>query len=131
MRLLGVSMSIISNRDARFTLKFWKALQISLGGRLDFSTALHPQTDSQTEHLNQILEDMLRAYVLEFSGSWDFHLHWMKFAYNNSYQATICMTLFEALRGKCCRSPVCYGEVGEQRMLSPKLVQTINSHTED
>ncbi|KAL0536281.1 hypothetical protein IC582_025224 [Cucumis melo] len=70
---------------------------------------------------------MLRACVLEFSRSWDSHLHLMEFAYNNSYQATIGMTPFEALYGKCCRSPVCWGEVGEQRMLGPALVQTTNA----
>ncbi|KAA0056808.1 ty3-gypsy retrotransposon protein [Cucumis melo var. makuwa] len=88
-------------------LPFWKGLQLALGTRLDFSIAFHPQTDGQTERLNQILEDMLRACVLEFSGSWDSHLHLMEFAYNNSYQATIGMAQFEALYGKCCRSPVC------------------------
>ncbi|KAL4011150.1 hypothetical protein IC575_028199 [Cucumis melo] len=126
VRLHGVPVSIISDRDARFTSKFWKGLQLALGTRLDFSTAFHPQTDGQTERLNQILEDMLRAR-LEFSGSWDSHLHLMEFAYNNSYQATIGMAPFEALYGKCCRSPVCWGEVGEQRMLGPELVQTTNA----
>ncbi|KAL4015479.1 hypothetical protein IC575_023063 [Cucumis melo] len=127
VRLHGVPVSIISDRDARFTSKFWKGLQLALGTRLDFSTAFHPQTDGQTERLNQILEDMLRACVLEFSGSWDSRLHLMEFAYNNSYQATIGMAPFEALYGKCCRSPVCWGEVGEQRMLGPELVQTTNA----
>ncbi|TYK08121.1 pol protein [Cucumis melo var. makuwa] len=102
-------------------------LQLALDTRLDFNTAFHPQTDGQTERLNQVLEDMLRACVLEFLGSWDSHLHLMDFAYNNSYQATIGMALFEALYGKCCRSPVCWGEVGEQRMLGAELVQTTNA----
>ncbi|KAA0054087.1 pol protein [Cucumis melo var. makuwa] len=127
VRLHGVPVSIISDRDTHFTSKFWKGLQLALGTRLDFSTAFHPQTDGQTERLNQILEDMLRACVLEFSGSWDSHLHLMEFAYNNSYQATIGMGPFEALYGKCCRSLVCWGEVGEQRMLGPELVQTTNA----
>ncbi|KAL0543862.1 hypothetical protein IC582_018967 [Cucumis melo] len=70
---------------------------------------------------------MLRACVLEFSRSWDSHLHLMEFAYNNSYKATIGTTLFEALCGKCCRSSVCWGEVGEQRMLGPELVQATNA----
>ncbi|TYK13635.1 pol protein [Cucumis melo var. makuwa] len=116
-----------ANRDARFTSKFWKGLQLALGTRLDFSTTFHPQTGGQTERLNQILEDMLRTCVLECSRSWDSHLHLMEFAYNNSYQATIGMAPFEALYGKCCRSPVCWGEVGEQRMLGPELVQTTNA----
>ncbi|KAL0554253.1 hypothetical protein IC582_008170 [Cucumis melo] len=99
---------------------------IAMGTRLDFSTAFHPQTDGQTERLNQVLEDMLRACALEFPGSWDSHLHLMEFAYNNSYQATIGMAPFEALYGRCCRSPVCWGEVGEQRLMGPELVQSTN-----
>ncbi|KAL0537623.1 hypothetical protein IC582_026606 [Cucumis melo] len=126
VRLHGVPVSIVSDRDARFTSKFWKGLQTAMGTRLDFSTAFHPQTDGQTERLNQVLEDMLRACALEFPGSWDSHLHLMEFAYNNSYQATIGMALFEALYGKCCRSPVCWGEVGEQRLMGPELVQSTN-----
>ncbi|KAL0549264.1 hypothetical protein IC582_013745 [Cucumis melo] len=126
VRLHGVPVSIVSDKDARFTSKFWKGLQTAMGTRLDFSTAFHPQTDGQTERLNQVLEDMLRACALEFPGSWDSHLHLMEFAYNNSYQATIGMAPFEALYGKCCRSPVCWGEVGEQRLMGPELVQSTN-----
>ncbi|KAL0533465.1 hypothetical protein IC582_030305 [Cucumis melo] len=73
-----------------------------------------------------VLEDMLRACSLEFSGSWDSHLHLMEFSYNNSFKATIGMAPFEALYGKCCRSPVCWGEVGEQRLMGPELVQSTN-----
>ncbi|KAL0544441.1 hypothetical protein IC582_019556 [Cucumis melo] len=126
VRLHGVPVSIVSDRDARFSSKFWKGLQTAMGTRLDFSTAFHPQTDGQTERLNQVLEDMLRACALEFPGSWDSHLHLMEFAYNNSYQATIGMAPFEALYGKCCRSPVCWDEVGEQRLMGPELVQSTN-----
>ncbi|KAA0037289.1 ty3-gypsy retrotransposon protein [Cucumis melo var. makuwa] len=127
VKLHGVPVSIISDKDARFTSKFWKGLQLALGTRLDFSTTFHPQTDGQTERLNQILEDMLRVWVLEFSGSWDSHFHLMEFAYNNNYQATIGMAPFEALYGKCCRSPICWVEVGEERMLGHELVQTTNA----
>ncbi|KAL0544458.1 hypothetical protein IC582_019573 [Cucumis melo] len=101
VRLHGVPVSIVSDRDARFTSKFWKGLQTAMGTRLDFSTAFHLQTDGQTERLNQVLEDMF-------------------------YQATIGMAPFEALYGKCCRSPVCWGVVGEQRLMGPELVQSTN-----
>ena len=61
----------------------------------------------------QILEDMLRACVLDFGGSWEDHLHLVEFVYNNSYQASIGMAPFEALYGRPCRSPVCWTNVGE------------------
>ena len=112
VRLHGVPVSIVSDRDARFTSKFWKGLQTAMGTRLDFSTPSQPQTDIQTERMNKVLKNMLRACVLEFSGSWDSHLHLREFAYNNSFQATIGVAQFEALYGKCCRTPVCWSEVG-------------------
>jgi hypothetical protein len=67
--LHGVPLAIISDRDSRFTLRFWQSLQKEMGTKLKFSTAFHPQTDGQSEQTNQILEDMLRACVLEFKGS--------------------------------------------------------------
>ncbi|KAL4021234.1 hypothetical protein IC575_020026 [Cucumis melo] len=97
-----------------------------MGTRLDFSTTFHPQTDGQTECLNQVLEDMLRACALEFPSSLDSHLHLMEFAYNNSFQATIGIAPLEALYDKCCRSLVCWGKVGEQRLMAPELVQSTN-----
>ena len=69
---------------------------------------------------------MLRADVLKFLGSWDSYLLLMQFAYNNSFQATIGMTPLEALYDKCCRSPICWDEVGEQRLIDPELVQYTN-----
>ena len=61
--------------------------------------------------------------MLEFKGSWDTHLALMEFAYNNSYQASIEMTPFEALYGRKCRTPVCWDEVGERRLVGLELVQ--------
>ncbi|GJT51384.1 reverse transcriptase domain-containing protein [Tanacetum coccineum] len=62
----GVPVSVISDRDSRFTSHFWKLLQKALGTQLDKSTAYHPQTDGQRERTIQILEDMLRACVIDF-----------------------------------------------------------------
>ena len=123
VRLHGVPVSIVSDRDPRFTSSFWPSLQTTLGTRLHFSTSFHPQMDGQSERTIQTLEDMLRACVMEFKGSWDTHLALMEFAYNNSYQAIIDMAPFEALYGRKCRTPVCWDEVGERRLVGPELVQ--------
>ncbi|GKB15540.1 putative reverse transcriptase domain-containing protein [Tanacetum coccineum] len=85
----GVPVSIISDRDGRFTLRFWQTLQKALGTRLDMSTAYHPQMDGQSERTIQTLEDMLRACVIDFGGSWDTHLPLAEFSYNiNWYKKT-------------------------------------------
>ena len=69
IRLHGVPVSIVSDRDPRFTSRFWPKLQEAMGTTLKFSIAFHPQTDGQSERTIQTLEDMLRACVIEFSGS--------------------------------------------------------------
>jgi hypothetical protein len=65
---------------------------------------------------------MLRACVLDFKGSWIDHLTLVEFAYNNSYQASIEMAPYEALYGRRCRSPICWDEVGERKILGPEIV---------
>ena len=71
VRLHGVPRSIVSDRDVRFTSIFWKTLWHLLGTTLKFSTAFHPQTDSQTEFTNRSLGNLLRCLVQENSASWD------------------------------------------------------------
>ena len=66
------------------------------------STAFHPQTGGQSERTIQTLEDMLRASVLDFKGSWEEHLPLVEFAYNNNYQESIRMAPYEALYGRPC-----------------------------
>ncbi|GKD36278.1 putative reverse transcriptase domain-containing protein [Tanacetum coccineum] len=92
-----VSILIISDRDSRFTSRFWQSMQKALGIRLDMSTDYYPQTDGQSERTIQTLEDMLRACVLDFGGSWDVHLPLVEFLYNN--------------------------KVGEGQLIGPELVQ--------
>ncbi|GKB55229.1 hypothetical protein Tco_0905982 [Tanacetum coccineum] len=119
----GVPVSIISDRDGRFTSCFWKTLQKALGTRLDMSTSYHPQTDGQSERIIQTLEDMLSACVIDFGGSWDVHLPLAEFSYNNSYHSSIRCAPFKELYGRKCRSPVLWAEIGESRLIGPELVQ--------
>ncbi|GJR62449.1 putative reverse transcriptase domain-containing protein [Tanacetum coccineum] len=109
--------------DGRFTSHLWQAFQEALGTRLDMSTAYHPQTDGQSERTIQTLEDMLRACVMDFGGSWDTHLPLIEFSYNNSYHTSIKCAPFEALYGRKCRSPVIWTEVGESQLIGPEIVQ--------
>ncbi|GKE40015.1 putative reverse transcriptase domain-containing protein [Tanacetum coccineum] len=92
----GVPISIISDRDNRFTSRFWQSMQEALGTRLDMSTTYHPQTDGQSERTIQTLEDILRA---------------------------VRCAPFEALYGRKCCSPIMWAEVGEGQLIGPKLVQ--------
>ncbi|XP_070004985.1 uncharacterized protein [Nicotiana sylvestris] len=69
-----------------------------------------------------MLEDMLRACVLDFKGNWDDHLPLIEFAYNNSFHVSIQMSPFEALYGRRCRSPIGCLEVGEEELLGPDLM---------
>nr|GEW65813.1 reverse transcriptase domain-containing protein [Tanacetum cinerariifolium] len=96
----GVPVSIISDRDGQFVSHLWQALQKALGTRLNMSTASHPKTDGESERTIQILEDMLRACVMDLGGSWDTHLSLVKFSYNNSYHKSIKCIPFEALYGQ-------------------------------
>ncbi|GJX89166.1 reverse transcriptase domain-containing protein [Tanacetum coccineum] len=100
----GIPVSIICDRDPRFTSNFWRSLQKTLGTNLDMNTAYHPQTDGQSEMTIQTLEDMLRACVIDFGKGWVNHLPLVKFSYNNSYYASIKAAPFEALYGRKCRS---------------------------
>ncbi|GJT29273.1 putative reverse transcriptase domain-containing protein [Tanacetum coccineum] len=118
-----VPILIISDRDSRFTSRFWQSMEEALGTQLDVITAYHPQTDGQSERTIQTLEDMLRACVMDFIGSWDVHLPLVEFSYNNSYHSSVRCAPFEALYGRKCRSPILWPEVGEEQLIGPRLVQ--------
>ncbi|GAU39338.1 hypothetical protein TSUD_60890 [Trifolium subterraneum] len=123
VKLHGVPLSIVSDRDPTFTSHFWRAFQKAMGTRLRMSTSNHPQTDGQSERTIQTLEDMLRACVLEDGGNWSKHLHLVEFAYNNSYHASIGMAPYKALYGRKCRTPLCWTEVGDKGVLGPDIIQ--------
>ena len=78
-----------------------------MGTQLTMSIAFHLQTVGQSGRTIQVLDDMLRACVLDLKGSWEEHLPLVEFAYNNIYQVSIQMAPYEALYGRSCRSPIC------------------------
>jgi hypothetical protein len=82
VKLHGVPSRIVSDRGTQFTSRFWKCLHKAMGTKLNFSSAYHPQTDGQTERMNQILEDMLRAYVLTYGKDWEQSLSYAEFSYD-------------------------------------------------
>ena len=121
--LHGVPRKIVSDRGTQFTSYFWRKLHESMDTKLNFSSAYHPQTDGQTERTNQILEDMLSAYALQYGTIWDKGLSYAEFSYNNSYQKSIKMAPFEALYGRKCRTPLFWNQTGESQVFGPKILK--------
>ena len=107
VNLHGVPSIIVYDRDPRFTYRIWKSLNKTLGTKLRLSSTYHPQIDGQIERTIKLLEDHLRACVLEQKGSWESFLLLIEFTYNNSFHYTIGMTPYEALYGRMCRTPLC------------------------
>jgi hypothetical protein len=97
--LHGILMKIVSDIGTQFTSKFWGKLHGSMDTKLNFFLAYQPQMNGQIERMTQILEDMLRACALKYGKCWDKSLPYTEFSYNNSYQASIKMALYEALYG--------------------------------
>ena len=94
-----------------------------MGTSLSLSSKFHPQTDGQTERVNQVMEDMLLACVIDFESTWETHLPLIEFAYNNSFHSSIGMAPFKALYGRPCHSPLCWAEVRENQLLGPDMIR--------
>ena len=115
--------AIVSDRDSKFTSSFWKGLFQDLGTQLNFSIAYHPQANGQMERLNQMLEDMLRMYVMDKLSKWEDYLHLVEFAYNNGQQAALGTSLFESLYRRKCRM-LANGDGPVNRViLGPKMLK--------
>ena len=110
-RLHGLPKAIVSDGDPKFTSNFWKGMFADLATKLNFSTAYYPQNDGQTERVNQVLEDMLRMYVMEKPTKWEDYLHLVEFSYNNGQ--------YEALYGRRCRTPVTWDNPVNRVVLGP------------
>ena len=89
----GLPSNIVSDRDPRFTAKFWKALQEALGVELLMSTAEHPQTDGQSEAAVKVIQKLLRPFVFQ-GQDWEELLPSLEFAYNDTTQSSTSQTPF-------------------------------------
>jgi hypothetical protein len=121
--LHGVPKKIVSDRGTQFTSRFWERLHEAFDTQLRFSSAYHPQTDGQTKRVNQILEDMLKAYALQYGKSWDKSLSYAEFSYNNSYQESLKMSPFEMLYGRKCWTPLFWNETRELKVFEPDMLE--------
>jgi hypothetical protein len=120
--LHGIPKKIVLDQGTQFTSHFLQQLHEALGTHLKFSSAYHPQTDGQIERTNHILEDMLRACALQDKIGWDKRLPYAEFSYNNSYQASLKMSPFEALYGRNCRTPLHWDQPGERQVFGPNIL---------
>jgi hypothetical protein len=105
-RRFGLPRVLVSERDPRFTAAFWRSLFATLGTKLAFSSAYHPQSDGQTERANRTVEGMLRAFVGPRQNDWDEFLPLVEFAYNDSVQASTGFSPFFLTQGRNPLSPL-------------------------
>ena len=97
---------VIYDRDVKFTSNFWKSLFAGLETKINFNASYHPEIDGKTKLTNQVIEDMLRMYVMGRPTKWEDYLHLVEFAYNNGYQASAKMSPFEIMYGRKCTTLV-------------------------
>jgi hypothetical protein len=110
-RLHGLNREFITDRDTCFTSAFWQEVTVLLGTRTVMSSSFHPQTDGQTERVNQTLEMYLRHFVSVGLNDWDTLLSRAEFAHNAAINETVRAAPFKLTYGYNLRTPV--GEVVE------------------
>jgi hypothetical protein len=121
--LHGIPKTIVSDRDLKFTSKLWKGLFKGFKTNLNFNTAYHPKSDGKTERVNQVIEYMLRMYVMDKTSKWEDYLHLVEFYYNNGYQASLKMIPFEALYGRKCNTPISWDNPTDREIVGPELLK--------
>jgi hypothetical protein len=122
-RLHGIPKTIVSNRDLKFTLNFWKGLFNGFGTNLNFSTTYHPESDGKTKRVNKVIEDMMRMYVMDKPSRWEDYLHLVEFTYNNGYHASLKMSPLEVLYGRKCNTLVSWDNPADRVVVGPELLK--------
>lgn len=98
-KLHGIPAEVTSDRGPQFTSQVWKSFCSALGAQANLSSGYHPQTNGQTERLNQELESMLRCMVSHNPATWSAHLPWVEYAHNSHVSASTGLSPFEASLG--------------------------------
>jgi hypothetical protein len=109
----GLPKDIVSNRDSKFTSKFWRALCKRMGSELKMSTSFRPQTDGQTERVNVVIQQFLKNYVAGDQQDWVDHLELAKFCYNNSEHSATGSTPFQMVTSKSPIVPMTWATQGQ------------------
>jgi hypothetical protein len=122
-RLHGIPKTIVSDGDPKFTSNFWRGLFKGFGTNMNFSTTYHLESDGKIERVNQVIEDMLRMYVMEKPSKWEDYLHLVEFAYNNGYQTSPKISLFEALCGRKCNTPISWDNPTDRAVVGPEFLK--------
>jgi len=126
-QLHGIPKTIVSDRDPKFTLNFWKELFKGFRTNLNFSMTYHPEFDGQTKRENRVIEDIMRMYVMDKPSKWEYYLHLVEFAYNNGYQASLKIRTFEAIYGRKCNTPVSWENPADKVVVGPEFLKQMEN----
>jgi hypothetical protein len=124
-RLHGIPKAIVSDKDTNFTSNLWRGLFKGFGTNMNFITSYHPHSYGKIERFNQVIEDMLRMYVMDKPYKWEDYLHLVEFSYNNRYQASLKIIQFESLYGMKCNTPVSWDNLKNIVVLGPELLKNM------
>ncbi|MCO5558310.1 hypothetical protein L7F22_011890 [Adiantum nelumboides] len=128
-RFHGLPKRIVFDRDAKLTSKFWTSLFQAIGTQLCFSTAYHPQTDGQTERVNQVIEDILRAYCSQEPRKRVQYLPLVEYAYNSFDHRSIGLSQFKALYGQECIAPLNFSDPTIKVEASKQMLDEMEAQT--
>jgi hypothetical protein len=109
----GLPKDIVSDRNPKFTNKFWRTLWKRMGLELKMSTSFRPQTDGQTERVNLVIQKFLRNYVAADQQDWVDHLDLAEFCYNNLEHSATGSILFQMVTGKSLIVPMTWAAQGQ------------------
>jgi hypothetical protein len=111
--LHGLPKKIILDRNSWFSSKFWTSLQSTLETQLSLSITYHPKMDGKIERVNQVMEDMIRMYVMDNQTHWEKYLPLVEFTYNNNFHSSIGMPPYEALYGRPCMTSLSWERLAD------------------